>query len=99
MLMAAITGLEFLNSKFDPFDLKLDGWAEQVGENVDDYDEIFGELHEKYKSKATSSKVLCSGLLGSTSTESGKRSLIKVKQPLSLKKLAMLTGLDNPSFS
>ena len=53
MLMAAITGLEFLNNKFDPFDLRLDGWAEQVSENVDDYDEIFGELHEKYKSKAT----------------------------------------------
>jgi hypothetical protein len=52
MLMAAITGLEFLNNKFDPFDVKLDGWAEQVNENVDDYDEIFGELHEKYKSKA-----------------------------------------------
>lgn len=52
MLMAAITGLEFLNSKFDPFDVKLDGWAEQVNENIDDYDEIFGELHEKYKSKA-----------------------------------------------
>jgi hypothetical protein len=52
MLMAAITGLEFLNSKFDPFDVKLDGWAEQLNENIDDYDEIFGELHEKYKSKA-----------------------------------------------
>jgi hypothetical protein len=52
MLMAAITGLEFLNSKFDPFDVKLDGWAEQVNENIDDYDEIFSELHEKYKSKA-----------------------------------------------
>ena len=52
MLMAAITGLEFLNSKFDPFDLKMDGWAEQINENVGDYDEIFGELHEKYKSKA-----------------------------------------------
>jgi len=52
MLMAAITGLEFLNTKFDPFDIKLDGWAEQVNENVDDYDEIFSELHEKYKSKA-----------------------------------------------
>ena len=52
MLMAAITGLEFLNNRFDPFDLKLDGWAEQVNENVDDYDEIFGELHEKYRSKA-----------------------------------------------
>ena len=53
MLMACITGLEFLNNKFDPFDLKLDGWAEQVGDNIDDYDEIFGELHEKYKSKAS----------------------------------------------
>ena len=52
MLMAAITGLEFLNNKFDPFDVKIDGWAEQVNENIDDYDEIFAELHEKYKSKA-----------------------------------------------
>lgn len=52
MLMAAVTGLEFMNNRFDPFDFKLDGWGEQVNENVDDYDEIFGELHEKYKSKA-----------------------------------------------
>ena len=52
MLMAAITGLEFLNNKFDPFDLKMDGWGEQVNENINDYDEIFAELHEKYKSKA-----------------------------------------------
>jgi len=53
MLMAVINGIEFLNSKFDPFDIKLDGWSEQIQENVTDYDEIFGELHEKYKSKAT----------------------------------------------
>jgi len=52
MLMAAVTGLEFLNNKFDPFDINLDGWAEQLNENVEDYDEIFGELHEKYSSKA-----------------------------------------------
>ena len=52
MLMAIITGLEFLNNKFDPFDLKLDGWAEQINEGIEDYDEIFGELHEKYRSKA-----------------------------------------------
>lgn len=53
MMMAAITGLEFLNNRFDPFDVKLDGWSEQINENIDDYDEIFGELHDKYKSKAT----------------------------------------------
>ena len=52
MLMAAITGIEFLNNKFDPFDLKMDGWGEQLNENIGDYDEIFMELHEKYKSKA-----------------------------------------------
>ena len=52
MLTTMITGLEFLNSKFDPFDIKLDGWSEQIHENIDDYDEIFAELHEKYKSKA-----------------------------------------------
>ena len=52
MLMAAITGIEFLNNRFDPFDVKLDGWSEQLNENIDEYDEIFGELHEKYQSKA-----------------------------------------------
>ena len=41
MLLAVITGLEFLNNKVDPFDLKLDGWSEQVNENIEDYDEIF----------------------------------------------------------
>ena len=52
MLMACVTGLEFLNNKFDPFDVNLDGWGESVNENITDYDEVFGELHEKYKSKA-----------------------------------------------
>jgi hypothetical protein len=53
MLMAVINGMEFLNNRFDPFDIKLDGWSEQINENITDYDDIFGELYEKYKSKAT----------------------------------------------
>ena len=52
MLSAFINGVEFLNGRFDPFDVKLDGWGEQFNENINDYDEIFAELHEKYKSKA-----------------------------------------------
>ena len=55
ILTALITGIEFLNNRFDPFDIKLDGWSEQINENLEDYDEIFGELYEKYKSKATMS--------------------------------------------
>jgi hypothetical protein len=37
----------------DPFDLKLDGWGEQINDNMNDYDDIFGELYEKYKTKAS----------------------------------------------
>jgi len=58
MLMAVINGMEFLNSRFDPFDIKLDGWSEQINENITDYDDIFGELHDKYKSKASMSPEL-----------------------------------------
>jgi len=48
MLMAIITAIEFLNGKFDPFDVQLNGWSESVNENINDYDEIFEELHAKY---------------------------------------------------
>lgn len=48
MLMACVTGIEFLNGRFDPFNVKLDGWSESVNENLNDYDEIFEELGEKY---------------------------------------------------
>ena len=48
MLIACVTGIEFLNGKFDPFDVKLDGWSESVHENAEDYDDIFEELHTKY---------------------------------------------------
>jgi hypothetical protein len=50
-LMAITSGLEFLNNKFDPIDAKLDGWSESVMENIDDYDEVFEELHDKYAEK------------------------------------------------
>jgi len=53
MMMAMINGIEFLNNRFDPFDIKLDGWGEQINENINDYDDVFAELHDKYKSKAT----------------------------------------------
>ena len=51
MLMGLVTGVEWMNNRFDPFDLKLDGWSEGVHENIEDYDEIFEELYDKYKEK------------------------------------------------
>ena len=51
MLVACVSGLEFLNKRFDPFDLQLDGWSENVMENQDDYDGVFEELYQKYNAK------------------------------------------------
>ena len=51
MLVACVTGLEFLNDKFDPFDLELNGWSQNTMENVEDYDGVFEELYNKYKTK------------------------------------------------
>lgn len=48
-LMTFATGLEFINSRFNPFDVNLEGWSESVHENSEDYDEIFEELYDKYK--------------------------------------------------
>lgn len=52
MLVATVTGIEFMNNKFDPFDVKLDGWSESINEGINEYDDIFEELHDKYKSKS-----------------------------------------------
>jgi hypothetical protein len=51
MMMGAITGLEWMNDKFDPFDIKLQGWSESVHTNIEDFDEIFEELYDKYKER------------------------------------------------
>ncbi len=53
MLIACVTGLEFLNDKFDPFDLELNGWSQNMMENVEDYDGVFEELYNKYKTKVS----------------------------------------------
>jgi hypothetical protein len=52
MMLSFVNGIEYLNGKFDPFDVNLDGWSEQVNDNINDYDDIFGELYDMYKDKA-----------------------------------------------
>jgi len=48
MLMAFVSGTEYLNHRFDYFGLKLDKWSEHTMESIGDYDEVFEELHDKY---------------------------------------------------
>jgi len=47
--MTFANSLEYANSAFNPFDINLDGWGEQVSEDIESYEEIFCELHDKYK--------------------------------------------------
>jgi hypothetical protein len=47
--MTFINSMEYANTVFNPFDLNLEGWGEQVSEDIDSYEEIFSELHDKYK--------------------------------------------------
>ena len=47
--MTFINSVEYANAAFDPFGINLEGWGEQVNEDIDSYEEIFSELHEKYK--------------------------------------------------
>jgi hypothetical protein len=47
--MTFVNSVEYANAAFDPFGLNLDGWGEQISEDLDSYEEIFSELHEKYK--------------------------------------------------
>ena len=52
VLMGLVSGVEYLNTRFDPFDAQLDGWSESIHENLGEYDDVFEELHEKYKERA-----------------------------------------------
>lgn len=52
MLVTCVTGIEFLNKTFDPFDVDLEGFSESTHENIDDYDAVLEELVVKYRSSA-----------------------------------------------
>ena len=48
-LVNSIQALEFLNTKYNPFEMDINGFSEAVALGIDDYDEVLGEIYEKYK--------------------------------------------------
>jgi len=49
LLVGFCNVVEYLNTKYDPFNIYLKGWSEAVFEDLDSYEEVFEELYEKYK--------------------------------------------------
>ena len=48
LMLNVCYGVEIANDNFNPFDFNLTGWSEQMSDNIGDYDDVFGELYEKY---------------------------------------------------
>ena len=46
--MTMINSMEALNGTFNPFNVSLDGLSEVINDDLDAYDETFGELYVKY---------------------------------------------------
>ena len=49
LLISFSSGTEYVNKRYNPYKFALDGWSGEVLENIGDYDEVFEELHDKYK--------------------------------------------------
>lgn len=48
LMLNCIYGVELMNEKYNPFDLKLTGWSEQINADINNYYDVFGEIYEKY---------------------------------------------------
>jgi hypothetical protein len=48
-LKTLVNSVEYANTAFDPFGMDISGFGEQVEEDMESYEEVFGELYEKYK--------------------------------------------------
>ena len=54
-LISICSLLEYVNNKFDPFDVVLDGWSEDINDDVQngEYDEVMEEMYYKYYDKVS----------------------------------------------
>lgn len=48
ILMTICTGLEFANKRFAYLDLELDGWSENMMDDIGKFDTVFEKLHKKH---------------------------------------------------
>lgn len=49
-LLGTVSFAEFINKRYDPLAINLDGWYKSMCCSMDEYTGVFEDLHEKYKS-------------------------------------------------
>ena len=52
LMTSFATGVECLNARWNFAGIKLDGWSQSLQDDMDNYDEVFEELHAKYATKS-----------------------------------------------
>jgi hypothetical protein len=51
MMIGIVGGIELLNDKLNPFDIKFDNtWSSKVATDITDYHDVLGKIYEKYTS-------------------------------------------------
>lgn len=82
-VLATVSGIEWLNSRFDPIGARLEGWSEAFSDEVDDYDETFEALYDKYGEAVTVAPEisLLMGIAGSGVQYHIKKSLFTSNMP------------------
>ena len=62
-LLQAVSVIEFLNDKYDPFDFHLSGWGEHMQIEADNWEDVMEEIYEKHKGlgkkRSPEIKLLC----------------------------------------
>ena len=48
-ILQAVSVIEFLNDKYDPFDFHLSGWGDHLSVEIDSWENVLEEVYEKYK--------------------------------------------------
>lgn len=48
-ILQAVSVVEFLNDKYDPFDFHLTGWGDHLNVEIDSWEDVLEEIYEKYK--------------------------------------------------
>ena len=49
IMLNGVSIIEFLNDKYDPFDFQLSGWSDHMSVDIDNWDDVWEDIYEKYK--------------------------------------------------
>ncbi len=91
LMLNCIYGIEILNDKYNPWELKLTGWSEQINADISNYYDVFGEIYEKYNKpgKSMSPELKLALMIGGSA----------LKFHLNKVALSGKMGIPNPQFN